>query len=432
MSRIRDLFFDEFYDELERVVAGIAPPEEEPSEPSILADDVKRHWIPYAPNPEERDEALISVDGGVQLSRFSYGGFVAVGRALALVHRPGRDRTVEKRVKIHVQEVYDDRDRGFIPGYVRMIAEYDAARAAAERVLEEGLRPIVLMDGSLYFARFPYAIREYVHHPELLVELFESISALRRLGRDRGFPVAAVTKDSTVFYLHMRLLREKVRRAGLGALAEEVERASSPLDLRVRAERLPEAGRAALAPFVERRPLCDTALVNAVTETEGYTRPLLLAPSIYFGRGDAPALYGRIERSLGKEKARRVIQVLRAFFGCPGVAVTYWKPAQKARPFRVDLSAASTGHDEPWGDKKGNWLVEEDADLRPLERVLDHLGYWFCNDIEYNIPLRQADTLARFDRNLYASKYEPFIVNRLEAAGYDIRGTRRTLREVDG
>jgi hypothetical protein len=432
LSRIRDLFFDEFYDELERVVAGIAPPEEEPSEPSILADDVKRHWIPYAPNPEERDEALISVDGGVQLSRFSYGGFVAVGRALALVHRPGRDRTAEKRVKIHVQEVYDDRDRGFIPGYVRMIAEYDAARAAAERVLEEGLRPIVLMDGSLYFARFPYAIREYVHHPELLAELFDSISALRRLDRDRGFPVAAVTKDSTVFYLHMRLLRDKVRRAGLGALADEVEQTSSPLDLRVRAERLPEAGRVALAPFVERRPLCDTALVNAVSEMEGYTRPLLLAPSIFFGRGDAPALYGRIERSLGKEKARRVIRALMAFFGCPGVAVTYWKPTPKARPFRVDLSAASLGHDEPWGDKKGNWLVEEDSDLRPLERVLNHLGYWFCNDVEYNIPLRQADTLARFDRNLYASKYEPFIVNRLEAAGYDIRGTRRTLREVEG
>ncbi len=432
MSGIRDLFFDEFYEELERVVADIAPPEEEPSEPSILADDVHRKWIPYAPNPEERDEALISVDGGVQLSRFSYGGFVAVGRALALVHRPGRDRTAEKRVKIHVQEVYDDRDRGFIPGYVRMIAEYDAARAAAERVLEEGLRPIVLLDGSLYFARFPYAIREYVHHPELLAELFDSISALRCLGRDRSFPVAAVTKDSTVFYLHMRLLREKVRRAGLGALAEEVEQASSPLDLRVRAERLPEAGRTALTPFIERRPLCDTALINAVTETEGYTRPLLLAPSIYFGRADAPALYERIERNLGKERGRSLIKALKSFFGCPGVAVTYWKPAPDARPFRVDLSATSLGYNEPWGEGRMNEFVEHDADLRFLEKLLNHLGYWFCNDVEYNIPLRQADTLARFDRSLYQSKYEPFIVNRLEAAGYDIRGTRRTLREVDG
>jgi hypothetical protein len=432
MSRVRDLFFDEFYEELERVVAGIAPPEEEPSEPSILADDVRRCWIPYTPKPEERDEALISVDGGVQLSRFAYGGFVAVGRALALVHSPGRDRTAEKRVKIHVQEVFNDRDRGFIPGYVRMIAEYDAARLAAERALEEGMRPMVLMDGSLYFARFPYATREYIHHPGLLAELFESISALRRLGRDRGFPVAAITKDSTVFYLHMRLLRDKVRMAGLGALADEVEQALSPLDLRVRAERLPEAGRVALVPFVERRPLCDTALVNAVTRTEGYTKPLLLAPSIYFGRGGIPVLYERIERNLGRERAQRVVKALKSFFGCPGVAVTYWKPAPDVRPFRIDLSAASLGYDEPWGKERGNWFVEEDADLGPLERTLDHLGYWFCNDVEYNIPLRQADTLARFDRGLYRSKYEPFIVNRLEAAGYDIRGTRRTLREVEG
>jgi hypothetical protein len=432
MSQVRDLFFDEFYEELERVVAGIEPEEETPREPSILADEVRRRWVPYAPDPEEREEALVSVDGGVQLSRFAYGGFVTVGRALALIHWPGRDRMTEKRVKIHVQEVYDDRDRGFIPGYVRMIAEYDAARAAAERVLDEGGRPVVLLDGSLYFSRFPYAIREYTHHPGLLAELFTSISALRVLGRDRGFPVAAVTKDSTVFYLHMRLLRDMVRRAGLGMFSEEVERASSPFDLRMRVERLPTERRDALTPFVERRPLCDTALVRATTDTEGYTRPLLLAPSIYYGRGDAPALYDRIRRNLDEARAEKVINALRGFFGCPGVAVTYWKPTRNARPFRVDVSAATLGYDEPWEGRGGNRFVDDGCDLAPLEGVLNHLGYWFCNDVEYNLPLRQADTLARFDRNLYTRKYEPFIVSRLEAAGYDVRGTRRMLREVDG
>jgi hypothetical protein len=338
----------------------------------------------------------------------------------------------EKRVKIHVQEVYDDRDRGFIPGYVRMIAEYDAARAAAERVLDEGGRPVVLLDGSLYFSRFPYAIREYTHHPDLLAELFTSISALRALGRDRGFPVAAVTKDSTVFYLHMRLLRDMVRRAGLGMFSEEVERASSPFDLRMRVERLPTERRGALTPFVERRPLCDTALVMATTDTEGYTHPLLLAPSIYYGRGDAPSLYDRIRRNLDEARAEKVIDALRGFFGCPGIAVTYWKPTRDARPFRVDISAAALGRDEPWERRGGNRLVDDGCDLAPLEGVLNHLGYWFCNDVEYNLPLRQADTLARFDRNLYTRKYEPFIVSRLEAAGYDVRGTRRMLREVDG
>jgi hypothetical protein len=52
--------------------------------------------------------------------------------------------------------------------------------------------------------------------------------------------------------------------------------------------------------------------------------------------------------------------------------------------------------------------------------------------VEYNIPLSQADTLARFDRDLYQRKYEPFIIHRLEQAGYDITGSRRMLREVDG
>lgn len=432
MSQVQDLFFDEFYEELERVVSGIKPEDEKPSEPSILTKEVQKCWYPYISNPEQRDEALISVDGGVQLSRFAYGGFVAVGRALALIHWPGRDRMIEKRVKIHVQEIYDDRDRGLIPGYVRMITEYDAAYAAAKRVLKGGGRPLVLLDGSLYFSRFPYAIREYMHHPELLTELFNSISALRYLGRDNDFPVVGVSKDSAVFYLYMRLLKDMVKKAGLGMISEEVAKASSPLDLWVRMKQLPLEKREALIPFIERRPLCDTALIRVTTDIEGYTRPMLLAPSIFYRRGDTPALYNRIERNLDDERAQGVIQALKGFFACPGVAVTYWKPTRGARPFRVDVSAAALGYDEPWKKIKGNRFIDDDRDLAPLEKVLNHLGYWFCNDVEYNVPLKQADMLAHFDRGLYRRKYEPFIIKRLEAAGYDITGTRRMMREMDG
>jgi hypothetical protein len=49
--------------------------------------------------------------------------------------------------------------------------------------------------------------------------------------------------------------------------------------------------------------------------------------------------------------------------------------------------------------------------------------------VEYNLPLKQADTLARFDRDLYTRKYEPFIIRRLEEAGRDVTGTRRMMRE---
>jgi len=70
LSRVRDLFFDEFYEELQRVVEGMEPGEETP-EPSILTEEIRSHWIPYTADPEARDEALVSVDGGVQLSRFA-------------------------------------------------------------------------------------------------------------------------------------------------------------------------------------------------------------------------------------------------------------------------------------------------------------------------------------------------------------------------
>ena len=430
MSQIRDLFFDEFYDELERVTSKITPEDERPSKPSVLSSEVRRCWVPYVPNPDRGKEVLISVDGGVQTSRFAYGDFVVVGRAMALIHSPGKGTAMERRVKIHIMKVYDDRDRGIIPGYVRLIAEYDVARAAAETVLEKGGRPLVLLDGSLYLSRFPYAIREYMNHPELLTELFTSISTLRCLGRDRGFPIVAVSKDSAVFYLYMRLLKDAVRRSGLESIAKEVERLSSPLDLRVTLESWSEEKRETLKPFLDRNPLCDTALIGVTMDIEGYTNPLLLAPSIFYRRSKTLAFYNQIRRYLSQEEASKVIGSLMTFLDCPRVAVTYWKPAGDGRPFRVDISASELGYDEPWRAEKGDRFIGEGNGLAPLETVLDHLGHWFCNDVEYNLPLRQADILARFDRRLYTSKYEPFIIRRLKQAGLDVRATRRVLREV--
>jgi len=432
LSQTRDLFFDEFYSELEDVIQGIQGWEDEPGAPSILAPEARSRWRAHSPNSEDRPDPIISVDGGVQISRFAYGGFVTVARGLAIVHSPGREPQLHKRVKIHIQEVYDDRDRGFIPTYARMIAEYDAAHAAAESLVEEGLRPAILMDGSLYLARFPYAIREYTHHPNLLAELFESITRLRALARDHVLPLIGVAKDSTVFYLHMRLLRDIVARAGLWRLAEVVKDAFSPLDLRMKAESLEAEDKTALEPFLERRPLCDTALMRTSTGGEGYTQPLLLAPSIYYGRSEAPALYERIRRSLPRETASRVVGGLRSFFDTPGVAVTYWRPPGADRPFRVDILANALGHSEPWIRRTDNEFVEPGVDLGALEKVFNHMSHWFCNDVEYNLPLRQADQLARFDRELYRSRYEPFIIRRLERAGIDLTGTRRMQREYEG
>jgi len=428
---VRDLFFDEFYAELERVVAGITRREEDAKTPPVLNEAAQRRWRPYLPDPSDRSEVLISVDGGVQISNFAYGDFVAVGRACALVHRPGEEGAIEKRVKIYVEEVYDERDRSFISSYVRMIAEYEAVRAAAERVLDGGGRPLVLLDGSLYFSRFPYAIREYQHHPDLLAELFNSIAALHRLGMEHDFPVVAVSKDSTVFYLYMKLLREAAIRIGLERLMEQIEKASSPLDLRLKMSKWKQEDREAMNPLVEGRTLCDTALIRESVVGEGYTLPLLLAPSIYYGRDDAPSLYRRVRRTIDLECAKRVESALKAFFARPGIAVTYWKPKPDARPFRVDISASTLGYNEAWEKRKSNMFVDLDCNLSGLERILNHLGFWFCNDVEYNIPLHRADMLARFDRRLYQTKYEPFIISRLRQAGIDVEGRRRTMREVD-
>ncbi len=424
MSGVRDLFFDEFYSELERVAGEIAVRKDEDQKPSILADEVKARWITYA-GDDEREAALISVDGGIQQSDFAYGDFVAAGRAIALIHKPSEGRRMERRVKIYVGQVYEERDKGIIPSYVRTICEYEAAYAAARKVLDEGGQPVVLMDGSLYLGRFPYAIREYRHHPELIIDLLLSITRMRNLARDKGFPLVGVAKDSSVFFLYMELLKTAITKAGLGNLVKQLDEASSPLDLRGRMENWGEKEWKQMEPWIEERPLCDPLLVKDSTTTPGYTAPLYLSPSIYYSDNDTMSLYRMVDKHLEGDTAVRVKRAIREFFSAPGVAAIYWKPSAKARPFRVDVLANLLGRPEAWNSHTRNMFTDPNPNL---EKVLNHLNHWFCNEVEYNIPLKQADTLAHFDRDLYRRKYEPFIVHRLEEAGLDVEGKRREKR----
>jgi hypothetical protein len=277
--------------------------------------------------------------------------------------------------------------------------------------------------------RFPYATREYRHHPTLIIELLDSISDLRALARDHGFPLVGVSKDSTVFYLHMELLKAALARAGHPRLRELVNDASTPFDISLKLEAMEEQDRRALEPFLDKRPLCDSALVHVCAESEGYTQPLLLTPSLYRSGSEGVALYERLERNLPRETADPVIESLRRFFQSPPIAVSYWKPTLDSRPFRVDVAGHSLGRSEPWGSSRRNILLDA-PDHGALKGAVDHLHHWYCNDVEYNVPLKQADILARFDRNLYTTKYEPFIISRLERAGVDVKGTRRNLREM--
>jgi hypothetical protein len=285
------------------------------------------------------------------------------------------------------------------------------------------------MDGSLYLGRFPYATREYRHHPTLIVDLLDSISDLRALARDMDFPLVGISKDSTVFYLHMELLKAALARAGQPRLRSLVDDASNPFDLSLKLGAMDEQDRRAIKPFLDKRPLCDSALVHACAESEGYTQPLLLAPSLYHTGSEGGALYTRLKRNLPQETADTVIASLRRFFESPPVAVSYWKPTSSSRPFRVDIAGHSLGRSEPWGSSGGNKLLDI-PNHGVLEGAVDHLHHWYCNDVEYNVPLKQADILAHFDRNLYTTKYEPFIISRLERAGLDVKGTRRNLREM--
>jgi hypothetical protein len=89
LSQARDLFFDEFYSELEDVVKGIQGWEEKAGAPSILAPEARSRWRVYCPDTGGRSDPIVSVDGGGQISRFAYGGFVAVARGINIARMLG-------------------------------------------------------------------------------------------------------------------------------------------------------------------------------------------------------------------------------------------------------------------------------------------------------------------------------------------------------
>jgi len=209
-------------------------------------------------------------------SEFAYGGFVAVGRACALIHLRDRGQEIVKRVKIYSGELFDDRDRYNILNYVRLISEYEAARKASEQVLKEGEKSLVLMDGSLYFPCFHYAIRDYQHHPILMAELFEAVSSIYKISVTEVFPFAVVSKDSSAFYLHMMLLKEATIKAGLKNVASLLEKASSPHDLRLKMVDWLSEDKEAFEPLLDAVPLCDIALIGRSVSKTGFSTPRTL------------------------------------------------------------------------------------------------------------------------------------------------------------
>jgi len=430
MAQMRDIFFPEFYEELQNELGSMAHGNLHEQPDPAVAEKLRTRWHLLGPSQPDTSLIPIAVDGGIQQSSFSDGVIVSVARACALICHPNRKSGPEivKRVKIRAVRVFGG-DRTYIPSYVRMIAEHEAARAAAERVLSEGSIPLVLMDGSLYLGRFPYAEREYLSHAQLLAELFDCIASLHTLSRDHSFPLVGLSKDSAVFYLYMSLLRENLIESGADdRVIELLATSTSPISLRERLRRM-VTNPSSFSNLQATWPISDTRLIELSTSGTGFSHPLLLAPSIYYRKGDSlPSIYRRVRGLLSTSLSERVLRALEAFFSRPTTGLVYWRPPRSNRAFRLDISAGCLGDETAMRDVKSNVFASDSSDLSILRKVLGILEMWFCNDLEYDIPLHQSDKLARFDSTLYKSHYEPYIRSRMQSLGFVPRSRLRDLR----
>ncbi len=141
----------------------------------------------------------------------------------------------------------------------------------------------------------------------------------------------------------------------------------------------------------------DATLLQAWTESAGYTTPLLLGQLFL----DASTLSGRSDAAQAAAAARS------ALLSLPAVVVFYVRFEPFRLPVRVEVLADDVGLSELLGDIT---VEPTDADLSALFRQLFDD---YVDDETYCVPLVAADTAVRLHQAEGAQQYVPIIGERL-------------------
>lgn len=379
----------------------------------------------------EPSGCVVSCDGSIAESAFSGGLEVWVGRAVAHI-RP-KHGTMTSIPNVEVPVGYDLGGKSI---FMKTI-ELETLAQAVVRATEKDGKVFAVYDGNLSL----FLPARYLQRLQPLADLFErhvrAIVKCFKLVQQDLLELVGVSKDSNVTYLRARLILNVLLQANpeLGEMMRREQRS-----LRLMARRLAEiveheGAKSSLRPYLNEltQPISDEALYSELAPEAGYTTPLFLAPQTRFFAAEAEKgtndwWDSSFRKLLGRNSALEGLRgALDELYSLPPVAISYWKPRSGFMTYRIDVPSTLLGQKSRTGDMKENALAENVA-ANALRGLVSKLN-WLSQGENVVAPLTEVDAIARLDRRLYHSSYEPLIVKELTNKGYNLRLSKRRIRD---
>jgi len=177
----------------------------------------------------------------------------------------------------------------------------------------------------------------------------------------------------------------------------------------------------------------DEGLYSELVTEPGFTTPLALAPHTIFLSGESKAkgwydtnFRKRIERD---SDLSGVLKRLDEYFSSTPIALTYWKPPGVSVVYRLDVPASLLGYRGECGNLSEDVFLEEEEYLSAMRNIVSMLN-WMRQGPYVVYPLVQVDSIAKLDRNLYKTAYEPAIVEELRRRGFRVNPRKRKIRDL--
>ncbi|MDW8033409.1 MAG: hypothetical protein RMI79_00430, partial [Nitrososphaerota archaeon] len=124
-----------------------------------------------------------------------------------------------------------------------------------------------------------------------------------------------------------------------------------------------------------------------------------------------------------------VLRTLDEYFSSTPIALIYWKPPDMPVVYRLDLPASLLGYPGKCEDLTEDIFLEGNKYLDNVKNIVGILN-WTRQGPYAVYPLVEVDNIAKLDRSLYKTVYEPIIVEELKKRGFKVNPRRRRIRDI--
>lgn len=441
MPHFLDLFLQELQEKREAFRRRLTG--EEASElDGLLKKAFFREWREL-PSPKTEDFHVIAVDSGRSMREYAAGSLMYICRAGAYTSWGKQYR----RVVSNAHMISSPRER--LIDLVSLRSEHLEHQVALEAVQTSSEVDLVLLDGSLYgrITHVPIAFN-YPGERDLYLRFMQTFIRLLEECRKRKILILGISKDSVARHL-TRLLLETVKVQVLQRLeqmlsASDFEQLNQYLETKdkqsvsairfLRNLSLGDSQEQLLWDLLYelRRPRPDFALIQAWTETAGYTTPIEPYPDMplfkYESKDPDDYVRRRFVNAYNDYQREEdfenwAIPVMQETFQLPTFVTFCAKLAHNDTPMRIDMPAFNAGLPTRISQISASRMLDP-----PPQRVTDVLkllrGEYGGPEL-YNVFLVRADQEARLPMSDVTTLYEPLVEKELKIPLVPKRRDRR-------